>query len=203
MKINLTNILLGLLLILLGWQTFFNVTPKVEPQPIVVNIPEFKGTSGVQVVEKVVPYTVFVNSGEKIDVDSDWKRKYEKAKDSLEKQDLYLQSIQINTYEKSIVKNDSTEINLFATTRGSLLDYKVDYKFTPKPIEYTPKVISERPTLSMGISVEGGVPTVPTTNFLLKGSAYFENKKGNGFSLGYDTDKRAWLGIKKTFKIIK
>ena len=203
MKININNILLGLLLVLLSWQTFFNSDSKKDVQPIVINIPEFKGTTGTQIVEKSVPYTVFLNSGEKVNVDSDWKRKYEEAKDSLDKQDLYLQSIKINNYEKSVVKNDSTEIKLFATTRGSLLDYKVDYKFTPKPIEYTPKIISERPRLSMGFSVEGGVPTVPTANFLLKGTTYFENKKGNGFSLGYDTDKRAWVGIRKTFKIIK
>lgn len=204
MKINVTNILLAILIILLSWQTFFSGKTEDKVQPITINVPEFKGTTGTQVIEKTTPYIIYLPSeGKNVSVDLDWKNKYDLAKDSLEKQELYLQAIKLNTYEKSIVENDSVSVKLFATTRGSLLDYKVDYKFTPKPITYTPEVISQRPRLSMGFSVEGGVPTVPTTNFILKGSTYFENKKGNGFSLGYDTDKRAWLGIRKTFKIIK
>ena len=55
----------------------------------------------------------------------------------------------------------------------------------------------------MGFGVEAGVPIIPTSNFLLKGDIYFENNKGNGFSLGYDTQQRVWLGVRKTFTLKK
>ena len=203
MKINVTNILLGLLLVILIWQNFSDSEP-VEPQPITITLPETQGSSGVQVVEKYVPYPVYNNqTNEKYNVDAEWKRKYEEAKDSLEKQQLYLESIKINKYEETLVNNDTIEIKGSATTRGSLLDFNVDYRIKPSTFSYTPEIITQRPKLSMGVSVEGGIPTRVGSNFLMKGNIYIENRKGSGVNLGYDTENRIWVGVKKTFKIVK
>lgn len=203
MKINITNILLGLLIVVLGWQNF-SKGEEEKPQPITVTLPESYGSTGIQTIEKAVPYPVYIPStGENFNVDSEWKKKYENAKDSLEKQKIYLESIKIKEYEKKLVDNDTIEITGYARTRGSLLDYSVDYRIKPSSFSYTPDVIIKRPSLSMGLGVEGGVPLNPNTNFLLKGNLYFENSKGNGFSVGYDTDKRVWIGVRKTFKLKK
>lgn len=202
MKLNVTNILLGVLILILVWQNFFN-QEVVEPQPVTVTIPEASGTTGTQYIEpKVVVVQVPVGDNRNIEVDSYWKQKYEQAT-SRQKDSLYNEAIKINKYNDTVVDDDYVTIKANATTRGSLLDFKVDY--TRKNIDFTydPIVQIKRPSLSMGIGVEGGVPTVPETNFLLKGDVYFENSKGNGFSLGYDTDKRVWVGLRKTFKLIK
>lgn len=204
MKINTTNILLGVLVIILMWQNFTSSNKNNDPQPITITLPEKYGTTGTQIIEQAVPYPVYLPStNQNIQVDAEWKKKYEEAKDSLEKKELYLQSIKINKYEKTLVDNDTIQITGFATTRGNLLDYSVDYTIKPFNLSYTPEVVKERPKLSAGFEVEGGIPTIPNTNFLLKGKVYFENKSGNGFGLGYDTENRVWIGIKKTFTLIK
>lgn len=207
MKINVTNILLLLLICIMGWQTFTRNQTNEEPKEKVVTIPEVKGTTGAQVVEKVVLQPIYLpSSNQKINVDSAWKEKYEQAlkdKDSVTQRNLYLEAIKINTYEQVLVDNDSIEIKGYARTRGSLLDYSVDYRIKSSDFTYTPEIITKRPRLSMGLGVEAGVPLLPTNNFLLKGGVYFENQKGNGFSLGYDTEQRVWIGLKKTFTVIK
>lgn len=204
MKVNVTNILLGALILLLSWQNFFQKTVEKEPAPITVTIPEYKGSTGERVIERVVTQPVYIPStNSTIQVDSEWKKKYEQSQDSLEKTKLYLEAIKIKKYEKTLVDNDTIKIKGFATTRGSLLDYTVDYTIKPTSFSYIPEVIKERPKLSAGFGIEGGVPTLPNTSFLLKGEIRLENKKGNGLSLGYDTQNRVWIGINKTFKIIK
>lgn len=206
MKINVTNILLILLIGIMGWQTFHN-TNNVVPKEEVIVVPEVKGTTGTQIVERVVVQPIYLpTTNQKINVDSTWKNKYEQAlkdKDSVKQRNLYLEAIKINNYEKILVNNDSIEIKGYARTRGSILDYSVDYRIKPYSHTYTPKLIIERPKLSVGLGIETGVPIVPDINFLAKGNLYFENKKGNGFSVGYDTEKRIWVGLRKTFTLKK
>lgn len=203
MKLNVTNILLGLLIVILLWQNFFSSKEEVTPQPITITLPETKGRV-TDTIERVTTYPVYLPAkNETINVDSEWKDRYEQAIDSLEKQQIYYESIKINKYEKVLVDNDTIEIKGFATTRGSLIDYNVDYRIKPLDFSYVPYVVTKRPSLSVGLGVEAGIPTIPETNFLLKGDLYFENSKGNGFNLGYDTDNRVWIGVRKTFKLIK
>lgn len=207
MKINVTNILLILLIGIMSWQTFTGNQLKEEPKQEIISIPEIKGTTGTQTVEKVVLQPIYLPSTDKqVNVDSAWKEKYEQAlkdKDSVAQRNLYLEAIKINTYEKTLVDNDSIEIKGYARTRGSLLDYSVEYTLKPRDFSYTPKIVTTRPKLSLGLDIELGVPTVPVSDFLAKGDIYFENKKGNGFSLGYDSEQRVWVGIRKTFTIRK
>ncbi len=206
MKINVTNILLILLISIMGWQTFYN-TDKTIPKEEIIVVPEVKGTTGTQTVERVVIQPIYLpTTNQKINVDSAWKDKYEQAlkdKDSVSQRNLYLEAIKINSYEKVLVNNDSIEIKGYARARGSILDYSVDYTIKPYTHTYTPKLITERPRLSVGLGVETGVPMTSDINFLAKGNLYFENKKGNGFSLGYDTEKRIWVGYRKTFTLRK
>ena len=100
MKANTTNILLIVLIVILAWQNFFSDKEIKAPTPITVNIPEIKGTSGERVIERIVTQPVYIKeSGETISVDSEWKRKYEEAKDSMEKHKQYIKAIKINKYE--------------------------------------------------------------------------------------------------------
>jgi len=206
MKINVTNILLIALIVIMGWQTFSTSSEEPVKDETII-IPEVKGSTGKKEVEQVVLQPIYLpSSNEKVNVDSVLKDKYEQAlkeKDSLTQRTLYLEAIKINKYEQILVDNDSIEIKGYARTRGSLLDYSVDYRIKPFNYTYTPKVIKKRPKLSMGLQVESGIPVLPTTNFLLKGGIYFENNKGNGFSLGYDTQQRLWIGVRKTFTLKK
>lgn len=204
MKFEVRDILLVILSALMVWQIFFNEKEEKPPEPITITIPEKTGTSGLQTIERVQQVPVYIPQyKEPVQVDSYYKKLYEESKDSIERMNLYLQAIKINDYDSTIVDNDTIKIDAFAKTRGSLLEYKVDYKIKPDAFTYTPQIDYRRPRLSAGFGVEGGIPTRPETNFLLKGNLYFENRKGNGFSLGYDTDNRVWLGVRKTFTLKK
>lgn len=207
MKINVTNILLVMLIVIMGWQTFVKNDLPI-PEKKTITIPEIKGTTGTKVLEpNVVRDTVYLPSKNKeIIVDGGWKLKYEQAvknNDSLEQRTLFLEAIKINKYEKVLVDNDSIEIKGYATTRGNLLDYSVDYRIKPSDFTYTPDIVKIRPALSLGFNVEAGVPLIPTSDFLIKGGMFVENTKGNGFSLGYDTQQRVWVGVRKTFTLKK
>ena len=203
MKLNTTNILLGVLVVILLWQNFFGGSDPVEPQPITITLPEVQGTTGSQVIEKVIQVPVYLPNNQKISVDDKYRRLYEEAKDALEKQNLYLEAIKINDYKEVLVDNDSIEITGYIKTRGSLLEYKVDYKIKPVSLTYIPEIEYRLPKLSAELGVEFGVPTTPLSSFVIKGDLTLINKKGNGVSIGYDTEQRVWLGISKTFKLIK
>lgn len=202
-KLNITNILIGSLIVILLWQNFFSKVEK-QPVPVTITVPEKNGTTGQKIIERVVTQPIYItDTKETITVDSKWKEKYEKAKDSLEKSKLYLEAIKIKEYKKILVDNDTIQIKGFATTRGSLLDYTVDYKIKPSSFSYTPKIVKQKPKFSMLLGVEAGVPTLPRNSFILKGELGLQNKKGNGIKFGYDTQNTFYIGLYKNITIIK
>ncbi len=202
MKINVTNILLGVLVVILIWQNISSNGEIKPPQPITITLPEKIGTTGVVEVEKLVRDTVYLPSKkEYIEVDRGWKKKYEQAISENERQRLYYESIKINKTRETLVDNDTLTITGDFTTRGSLLDYKVDYILHPMDFSYTPEIKYRHPNLMVGLGVEIGIPTVPNSNFVLKGNLSVENSKGNNFNIGYDTNGTAWGAFTKTFKL--
>lgn len=201
MKLDLKSIVIVGLIALIVWQNFFTQSEEVKPDPVTITIPERSGyiTDTIEVIKKD---TLYLPSKDKIvEVDAGWKERYNNAIDSLERQRLYYESIQIRDYEKILVDNDTLLIRGFATTRGSLLSYSVDYKVKPFDFDYTPEVVTKRPDLSVGFGIEAGLPTGDTQDFRMKGSIYFENSKGGGFSVGADTRQTLWIGLRKTFKL--
>ena len=187
MKIDLKAILIIALMGFIVWQNFIVESEIVEPDPIVITVPEKTGRV-VDTIEVVEKDTVYLKGDERIiEVDAGWKDKYNNAIDSLEKQKLFYESIKIREYEKTLVDNDTLLIKGFAKTRGSLLSYSVDYKIKSFDFSYVPEVVTKRPDLSMGAAMEVGLPAGPMSDFRVKGSVYFENSNGGGFSIGADT----------------
>ena len=138
-----------------------------------------------------------------IEVDKGYKELYEKAKDSLEKAELYYEAIQIREYDSTIVDNDDITIMGTARTRGSLLDYSVDYTIKEKEYTYTPEVITQLPRLTAGIGGELAVPTQVGDDFAFRLNVSLMNQKGHEINFGYDTNQRVSLGYTWNFKLIK
>lgn len=199
---NLTTILLTILVGLFVWQFFFSDNIIKEPTPIQVIIPEYKGTTGTQIIESVKTVPVIIPNKGEIYVDETWRNEYLSTKDSLERLNKYLQAIQINNNNYTFVDNDTINISGQLKTRGDLLEYKIDYKVKERVFEYTPKVITKRPNFSLSVEAEVGIPTTPISNFIMKGGLGFENKRGEAIIVGYDTENRVWVGLRKNFKII-
>lgn len=204
MKVDTTKILLIIIILFLGWHTFIKTEPQPEPVPVTITIPETSGTTGNVTFEEVDKDTVYLKGNtEYIEVDKGYKELYEKAKDSLEKAELYYEAIKIREYDSTIVDNDDITIMGTARTRGSLLDYSVDYTIKEKEHTYTPEIVTQLPRLTAGIGGELAVPTVVGANFALKANLSLMNQKGHEINLGYDTDQRVWVGYTWNFKLIK
>ena len=156
MKINLTNILLGALVAILVWQNVSSNRDDKLPQPITITLPERAGTTGtVELEPTVIRDTVYITSKkEYVQVDKGWKKKYEQAVNEKEKLELFYKSIKINTYEKTIVDNDTITIKGKFTTRGALLDYKVDHTIHAFDFSYKPEIINKHPNLMIVLKLE-------------------------------------------------
>ena len=205
MKIDSTKLLLITVILMIGYNSFFKKSEIIEPTPVTVTLPESYGSTGLQALEpKVVIVQVPAGNGstQQIDVDAIWKEQYEKASQQI-KDSLYNEAIRINTYSDTLVNNEEVIIQGNARTRGSLLDFKVDYKLKERAFDYTPKVDVRYPKLSAGLGMELGAPRVLGDDFAVKGNLSFMDKKGHEINLSYDTEQRVWLGYKKNFKLKK
>lgn len=202
-QINLQNILIVTLIGLFVWQFFYTKEENSDPQPIQVIIPESSGSTGIQTIESVKTVPVYVPGQGQVIVDESFKRLYEEAKDSLERTNLYLNAIRINTFDTTAINNDTIKLDLYTKTRGSLLEYKIDYKIKEKVFEYKPETIVRRPRFSLSVEAEAGIPTIPNSGFLMKGGLGLENRRGESLLVGYDTENRVWVGLKKSFTVIK
>lgn len=206
LNLQIRDIFIILLAGLLIWQIFFtnNNSTKEIIKPVIVNVPEKIGTSGLKTIETIKTVPVIIpKTNEKIIVDSTYEILYRKAADTIEKQKLYLKAIEVKNYKKDFIDNDTIKISGDLKTRGDLISYKIDYKIKQSSIQVEPQVIYKKPSLSLGFGVETGIPTFPNTNFIMKGSMSLENYKGNGLSIGYDTDRRIWLGVSKKITLKK
>lgn len=204
MKVDGVKILLIVIILLLGWQVFFKPTPKIEPVPVTITIPETSGTTGIIPIEEIEKDTVYLKGKtEYIEVDKGYKEMYEQAKDSLEKQELYYDAIKIRKYDSIVIDNNEITISGSATTRGSLLEYNIDYTIKEKNHTYTPEIITQLPKLMGGIGTELAVPTVIGSQFELRLKASLTNQKGHEVNIGYDTANRVSVGYTWNFKLIK
>lgn len=199
----LTPSLLIILIGLVALMLYQNSKPVEPPKPVVINIPEQKGSTGTQVREEVKVVTVPIPGDTEVIVDEKWYKEYLEAKDSLERLNKYVQAIQIRTLDTVFVDNDTIKLSGELTTRGSLLSYRFDYDIKERRFEYTPEVISQRPKFSVSLEATAGIPTVPTSGFSMKGQLGFENRRGNALTVGYDSEQRVWLGVRKNIILIK
>jgi len=193
---------------------FLNNDPKVNDVTIVT--PEEVGGVEKKLAE-AIPDTVYIevlipgkNKPQKkqIIVDSTYKAKYDaalKANDSITARNLYLESISINEVSETLIDNKDIKIDGKFKTRGTLLEYSIDYKIKSDTIKYTPQVTYLHPKLTivygvkLGLPIQAVNPGQPTIEAVLG----FQNKKGNMVTFGITSDKRATVGYYKSFKLIK
>lgn len=134
-----------------------------------------------------------------IKIDSTYYDRYLKLKDSVQRDSMFREAIKINEYTQQFEDTLQT-IEVYSKTRGDLLEQNVKYITKPSTILVKDSVeIKKRNHVHFGAEV--GIPIRSSFEVtpVIKGNVVFENKKGNTFSLGYDTEGRVWIG--KTWKI--
>lgn len=131
-------------------------------------------------------------------VDSLYKEKYEKAikkNDSLTAKNLFLESIALDTYEGTLIDNKDIKIDGKFTTRGKLLEYNIDYKIKEDSITYIPQIVTKHPKFVLVGGIDLHLPTQPQgTSPIVSAHVGVRNKKGNEFSVGFDTRGRFLVG---------
>lgn len=124
---------------------------------------------------------------------------YLKATDSIKKLQLYLNAIQEKdgTY---VYDNNDVKLEIYAKTRGDLLELKP--KYTVKPTEAKVDV----PVKQTVFAMYGGVEVSNNTNlnnFGVKADLGIQNKKGTIFTVGADTRSNYYVGVKVKILDIK
>lgn len=195
-------IILGMFLI----DTF--LVHKDDPiEDVTVVIPEKVGSVEKEIDSVKVDTVYIVEQGGKekpraIVVDSTYKAEYEKAiaeNDSLKAKNIFLESIAITKYKDTLINNKDILIKGDFTTRGKLLNYKIDYTIKADTITYTPQVVRKNPKFALVGGIELGLPLNgivgdPTASINLG----IRNVKGNTITFGFDTEKRFRVGYQIT-----
>lgn len=124
---------------------------------------------------------------------------YLKATDSIKRLKLYLDAIQEKdgTY---VYDNKDLKLEIYAKTRGELLEIKP--KYTIKPSEVKVDVPVKQTVLAMYGGIEVG-NNASLTNLTVKADVGLQNKRGTIFTVGADTRSNFYVGAKIKFLDIK
>jgi len=118
------------------------------------------------------------------------------ANDSLKKL-LFEKAIELNAF-KQVFNDSNVIIEVNGIAQGKVQNLQAHYTIKP---------ISIPPPKEVVFALRAGVEYGNNINFnsgIAKANLEFENISGNTFSASFDTDKRVWIGYKKTlFKIKK
>jgi len=202
-------IVIGLFLV----QTFTYDEEPVDDVTIVTE--EEAGEVKKEIIGGIVHDTIWIEKfikgkslpiKKEIVVDSTYKADYESAlkeNDTLKAKNLFLESIALDTYEGTLINNKDIKIDGMFLTRGKLLEYNLKYKIKSDTISYTPEVVYRHPKLSLLYGAELQFPTEQQNNqpLMIRGFIGIQNKKGNIFTVGVDSQKNLTLGFAKTLKL--
>jgi hypothetical protein len=133
--------------------------------------------------------TVFINGK----VDTVIVKQFEVSNDSVKTQ-MFIDATKIRQYKNEF--NDSiADVSIFTETKGELL------KIAP-----TITIKARLPEKKTVFALYGGFETfnnLQLNNFGTKGNIFFQNKRGDLFSTGYDTNSNIYLGYSFRFINIK
>lgn len=113
---------------------------------------------------------------------------YINAKDSLEKEKLYKNAIELKSFSHPF-ENDNFKANVKGIVQGEVKSLQLDYEIKKVPT----KEVRFRLLAGLGINTDA-----------VNANLGFQNKKGGILEVGYDTQKRINIGYKVSlFKISK
>jgi hypothetical protein len=121
-------------------------------------------------------------------------RTYYLANDSVKKL-MFEKANQLNKFSQTF-DDEKVKIDVSGVSRGTVESIKAEYTIKERQIPTKEQIFALRGGLEVGSQL-------PISSPIFKGNIEFENKKGNSFSYGYDTNKTHWIGAKMTVFRIK
>lgn len=195
----------NIVIIVLLFFIFFMKKCGPEPSIVTVEIPEKKGIfkgkkpEHVNILEKSVHTKEYVYiKGEKVYISNPLNDtlqsenemlKYMFTKsDSVNKAYLYNQAIAINAFSTTF-EDENLVLNIEGIVRGEVQEITPNYTIKKQSIEVPQKSVVFRALggVEVGNTLQLDKPT-------FKANLGFQNKSGAILNVGYDTDKRIWVG---------
>lgn len=121
------------------------------------------------------------------------------AQSPMQKDSIYKEAIRLNEFSQTF-DDDKVKIDISGIAQGKVKTIKADYFIKPQKIDV--KVKQKQRIFALKLGGEYG-NSLELNKGVFKGNLEFENKKGNAYNVGYDTDDRIWLGFKFTVFDIK
>jgi hypothetical protein len=121
-------------------------------------------------------------------------RAYYLANNSIKKL-MFEKANQLNRFSQTF-DDEKVKIDVSGVSRGTVESIKAEYTIKERQIPTKEQIFALRGGLEVGSQL-------PISSPIFKGNIEFENKKGNSFSYGYDTNKTHWIGAKMTVFRIK
>jgi hypothetical protein len=123
---------------------------------------------------------------------------FAEANDSMQKL-LYAKSTELNQFNQTF-DDDKVKIDVSGIAQGTVKSLKANYTIKPQTIDVTVKQKERVFALKTGIEYGN---SIELNKGVLKVNLEFENRKGNCYGIGYDTDQRIWLKYTITIFDIK
>lgn len=117
-------------------------------------------------------------------------KQYVKAKDSIERLNLYLKSIELKRFSSKF-EDDNLLLDINGIVQGEVQEITPSYTIKEKTI---PVLIKQKETV---FRLLGGLEignNIKLDDFGVKANLMFQNRKGNIFSSSFDTSQTIWIG---------
>lgn len=129
--------------------------------------------------------------------------KYNSLKDTVAKLELFKTVIEERDYNE-VYEDNIQKITIYTKVQGKLLKQAPKYEIKPSTIvikDTTTINYNKPPANKLLIGLETGLPLdifakkeIGIINPVVKGSIYFQNKKSNIITAGFDSNKTIWAG---------
>lgn len=191
------SIIIVLLLLTIFTQRSCSEDKKIVYQKVIIPAKSgnFKTTKPKEITSPKIKYVIQYKDRKVVTsakVDTILAKEYLKANDSIEKLNLYLNSIKVRKYSQNF-NNDDLDLTIDAEATGTLNYLKPKYTLKQREISVPIKQKETSIAVYTGLELKTSLDASKTS---LKGDLGIQNKKGDIYSVGYDTNKNVYIGYK-------
>lgn len=195
-KLIYPSIIIFLLLVIFIQRSCCNKSENFKAKKEIV-IPEKKGSfpsvKPIKISDTIIKDSIIFKEKKIIitnPLDKEMVLDYLKAKDSIEKLNLFIKAVKINKYNQNF-NNDDITLDIEAETTGTLNYIKPTYTIKEKKVIAPVYIKQTKFALYTGAEV---FDNKSLNNLGVKFNLFIQNKKGDLYTAGYDLNKNIYVG---------
>ena len=169
---------------------------KIDSTKVIKIIPEKVGAFSTIEPKPIIVNNYISNNEQLQKIIKDLETKYNQVADSTIILKELLEATKIREY-KEVYEDSILVANVSEKVKGTLLNRDFTYKLKPQKVSFYEKTTTETVTPKFSLLVGGKMTTSDQfNNTIFELNAGFQNKKGNIFEIGYDTNSNWSVGVK-------